>query len=253
MTETVEQPRHPLRNALGDRAHLGFGGGCGGDEPRGVLLACTGVDAVEHGNVKVRIEKERGRKSLDERDGSATPVVDTGGTRLRPVPTEDSGAEDSTHVGQDVVTRAEETHQSKGWRQNPLSQRTIGKNVVDEKHRRLVHAPCGATWAQPGLACKTEQSVIAATVAVETNEAPRQVAARHKVFEFVLDKLWKSGGRLVGIHRALAQSLEVVPHGAMQQGALGRAGTVGVGGRERLHHDIAGGLPMGSEQPTCQR
>ncbi len=66
-----------MSDALGDRAHIGFGGGCAGDETRGVLLAFTGVDAVEHGNVQVRIEQERGRKSLDERDGPATPVVDT--------------------------------------------------------------------------------------------------------------------------------------------------------------------------------
>ncbi len=37
MIETLEKPRHPVSNALGDRAHIGFGGGCGRRDRR--LLA----------------------------------------------------------------------------------------------------------------------------------------------------------------------------------------------------------------------
>jgi len=93
------------------------------------------------------------------------------------------------HLGQRFRLRGQQETQRKWKGQHPLSDRHLGKHVIDQVGGRLDHAP-GATAGTktPPLAAERNQVLMRAAVALDAQEPVLQQPAFQVILELLADK-----------------------------------------------------------------
>ena len=146
-----------------------------------------------------------------------------------------------------------------GEREHPLAHGDLGKNAVDEMGGGVGHAPSGTGGTEASLTREGDQTVVAAFVAVQTEEAMSQHAALEIGAELALDE---TGHRSPPRLRAGQEGLEFRLDDAIEDALLGTARLVsillaaavratGMGSRrcERAHS--GGALPASCQAPSA--
>jgi hypothetical protein len=131
----------------------------------------------------------------------------------------------------------------KGEREHPLAHGDLGKDAVDEVGGGVGHAPPRAGGAEAALAREGDQTVVAAFVAVQAEEAMSQHAAFEIGAERALDE---TGNGMVTPTSAGQEGLELRLDDAVEDALLGTTSLVAL-----LLATAAGVTGMGSRR--CER
>jgi hypothetical protein len=152
MSAPLEQPPKPR---LHGGQHLRHVQRC--QTPRRMKPDPTGrvarEHAVEHQRVDVHVQIERPAEPLNDGHGPPAWLLETDGARVVPQQAEYGAQEDSGHPTAQVVVPREPVPQSVRQTQDPLSNRYVREDVIDQMHGTLGHAATTATGTErPPLA-----------------------------------------------------------------------------------------------------
>ncbi len=171
------------------------------------------------------VQVQRITEALDERYGAA---LDPGHL---PVPSRPSAqrGKDGAHEDREefrsergIVGHAEAQRERE--RENPLPDCYIGKHSIDEPSGGVGHATATAGRTEPAsLATEADHPVLAAVIAVHSNEAVGQNATFEKTAQFAFDET-RHGPAL--ILPAREEGLKLFPYHLIQHDLLGLASAV---------------------------
>jgi hypothetical protein len=125
------------------------------------------------------------------------------------------------HVGGEMRVVSEPVAERNRQRQDPLPDGSDGKNVIDEKRRRLCHAAPAAGRADSApLTAKRDNAVAATLCALETDEAVRENSSLQIRAQLAFDEGGHSAADRFG---AREKRLALIAHGVVKDRFLGDA------------------------------
>jgi hypothetical protein len=194
----AQPPNGAAVHALGDHLELTAAGSRCGDEVEGSELRRRSRDehAVEHADVVVGVEVERAAGAMGEADGTGVGGAELGGPTQVP---EDLLGEDSPGGREHLRLAGGEQPQLEGQRQDPLANRDVGQDAVDQLRCGVRHAAGGAAGADTAPAAgERHQELVPAVVAAAAHEAVLESAALQERAERLDDVAGQRLGVAVG-------------------------------------------------------
>jgi len=219
-----EHSRDPARRARQHPGDLVMARRRQGQETRRLPLG-AGVDPVEDERVEVEVRVQGGAEALDEGDRAAlaarsAPLLARAPAKLGEECAEEGaehGAREPRVVGAAIAKRI-------GKRQDPLADRHLGEDAVDEVRRGVGHAPPAAGGTEAAsFARERNEAIEPAVVAVHAQEAEGQHTTAEVVPELLLDE---AGNGLVPPSSLRQEGLELPPDDAVENALLGAVARV---------------------------
>ena len=138
-----------------------------------------GVDTIQRERVEVNIQVERRAEALDESNRAALLGPDSPLPLHPPSKLREQGSEEGAkHGARELRVVGTAVTEGIGQRKHPLPNRDLGQDSIDQVRGGICHSTSAAGRAETAaLAREGNQAVMAAVVAVETEEAVRQNAA----------------------------------------------------------------------------
>ncbi len=148
------------------------------------------VDTVEHERMEVGREVQSRPEALDERDRAALRLANSEERSCSSSLVRKDGAQEGPqHVARESRVPGTAIPERMGQREHPLPDRDLGQHPVDEVGCGVGHA-AAATGRTEAAALTREghEPVVAAGVAVDTEESVGQYSALHIASELALDE-----------------------------------------------------------------
>jgi len=166
--------------------------------------------------VQVDVEIQRAAEALHDRDGAAPTIGDPVAPSATAQEPEHRTQGHAGYRPTQLVIPREQVPQP--MRQDPLSDRHVGEDMIDEMRRPLGHPPTTAPRTEsPSLAREGAEAIQSAGDAPKARESADEASAPQEVAELLLDEARKPGA--VPQRRGLrAEGLEMVPHDPVQNG-----------------------------------
>ena len=217
----AEVPRHPLDRVCEHLAHLArLQMPCRVPHERDALFA---VDAVENESVKVGMEPNVGRGSLDNGECACLAARRVRAPRVERLDAleEDSGERAEKRPVSRRVTCKDRSPRERE-REHPLPEgRLARENVLGKVRGRRAHAPAHARRAEPPtLARERHEQTVRAGATAEPREASAQDAAAQIRLELLL-RMLRHAHRERTVVDGAVQRVEVVADNLVQRRRLG--------------------------------
>ena len=144
------------------------------------------VDAIERERVKVRLQLHVARDALHHVHHAAAPARDSLERHSPSIEAEQRVAQEAADAPEQLCVVSEARAQRERKRQHPLPQGYRRQHVLDEMAGCLRHSPAETRGAEsPAPTAERHELTLAAVVAAEQREAPRQQATREIPVELV--------------------------------------------------------------------
>ncbi|MFT3771733.1 MAG: hypothetical protein QM820_40510 [Minicystis sp.] len=174
----------------------------------------------------MKVQVEAATEPLKVVDRGVLAARDVGGPALLPG---DSFDEDAAERTRDVGAEGSELAELERQREHPLAHRDRGEDAIDEVRGGVRHAASSAARADASaLATEGDEEIPATVVAVESQEAVSEDAAREVVEERLLD-VARQSARVV-LPGVIEEGLEMIAHDRVEDGVGRAARDVGRGG-----------------------
>ena len=139
-------------------------------------------------------------------------------SRSPPERAEDGLHEDAQHLAAQRLIEGDAGAQGEGERQHVLAYRSLGENAVDQVRGGIRHAaPAARGTEATALAREGHQAVVAAVVAVQSQEAVRQDAAAKECAKLLLDE---AGRGLIPMARTREEAFQLLADDLVKEGLL---------------------------------
>ena len=144
---------------------------------------------VRHERVEVDIQIEGAAEALHDRHGAAPAVGDAVTSGATPQEPEHRTQCDAGHGPTQLVIPRQQVPQPMRQAEDPLSNRHVREDMIDEMRRPLSHAPVATPRAEPAaVAREGHEAIQSAGGAPKSGEAAGQTPATQEVAELLLDK-----------------------------------------------------------------
>ena len=138
----------------------------------------------------MKVQIQRGSKSLNGGDGTAVAGVDTVPFRSSALVGEQGADEDSEHGPAEAVVPGERVAQAVRHGEDPLPDRQSAEDVVDEVRGEACHSPAGTGRAdRTALTGQSDEQVLSAPLALEPGEPPGELTAAEELAQLALDEV----------------------------------------------------------------